>query len=231
VKILIVAATKHETEKIQNSPDFGKPNEIDKSEFVYKNLNIRFLITGIGSVFTCFKLTEHLLKYSYDLIINIGIAGAYNKSLSIGETTLVYQECFGDLGIDDQGEFKTIFDEGFMSSNQKPFNESKINALEKEYSSFLNQLTKVKGITVNTASGSEKKITQLNAKFNGDIETMEGASFFYVCKQLQQNFIQIRSISNYVTKRDKSKWNIPLAIENLSNSVIDFLNKIAHENE
>jgi futalosine hydrolase len=63
-------------------------------------------------------------------------------------------------------------------------------------------------------------------KFDADIETMEGAAFFYSCLQLKIPFLQIRAISNFVEPRDKSKWNIPLALENLSTEIFDFLNTI-----
>jgi futalosine hydrolase len=42
---------------------------------------------------------------------------------------------------------------------------------------------------------------------------------------LQENipFVQLRAVSNYVEIRDKSKWNIPLAVENLNIQLIEFI--------
>ena len=54
---------------------------------------------------------------------------------------------------------------------------------------------------------------------------MEGAAFFAGCKRLD-NFTQIRAVSNYVEKRDKSKWNISLAIENLNKTLQKTLQEI-----
>ena len=53
---------------------------------------------------------------------------------------------------------------------------------------------------------------------------MEGAAFFASCKRAGGDFIQIRAISNYVEKRDKSKWQMPLAIQNLNDFLINFVN-------
>ena len=42
------------------------------------------------------------------------------------------------------------------------------------------------------------------------------------------NFLQLRSISNYVEERNKANWDIPLAIKNLNDKlseVIDVLSK------
>jgi len=52
---------------------------------------------------------------------------------------------------------------------------------------------------------------------------MEGAAFFAGCERANGDFIQIRTVSNYVEKRDKSKWEMPLAIKNLNDFLINFI--------
>ncbi|NMD28678.1 MAG: futalosine hydrolase, partial [Bacteroidetes bacterium] len=44
-----------------------------------------------------------------------------------------------------------------------------------------------------------------------------------VCLQKEIPFLQIRGISNYVGERDKSKWKMEEAIDNLCNSLEDIL--------
>ena len=53
---------------------------------------------------------------------------------------------------------------------------------------------------------------------------MEGAGFFYACKILDLACVQIRSISNHVIPRDKDKWKIQLAIDNLNISLTNYIN-------
>jgi futalosine hydrolase len=89
-----------------------------------------------------------------------------------------------------------------------------------------NPIRKVKGLTSNTAHGNQVQIDKLINKFEADIETMEGAAFFYVCLMEKVNFIEIRAISNYVESRDTSKWNIPIALENLTAFMIRLLNDL-----
>ena len=55
------------------------------------------------------------------------------------------------------------------------------------------------------------------------VESMEGAAVLFVCNWLGIPCYQIRAISNYVEPRDSFKWNIPLALENLKETVLDFL--------
>jgi futalosine hydrolase len=81
----------------------------------------------------------------------------------------------------------------------------------------------VSGITINTTTGSQDVVTAMKARYNPDIESMEGAAFFYTCIKEGIPFVQIRAISNYVEPRDKSKWNIPLAVKNLNIWLADWL--------
>jgi futalosine hydrolase len=58
-------------------------------------------------------------------------------------------------------------------------------------------------------------------KFNPDIETMEGATFFYICSRENIPFLAVRAISNRVEKRNRESWNIALALDNLSVKLIE----------
>ena len=63
-------------------------------------------------------------------------------------------------------------------------------------------------------------------RLNPQIETMEGAAFFMTCQRFNVECIQLRSISNYVEKRNKSNWDIPKAIKNLNIELKNILNNL-----
>ena len=48
---------------------------------------------------------------------------------------------------------------------------------------------------------------------------MEGAACFMVCEKFNIPCMQIRAISNKVEKRNKTIWDMPLAIKNLNTKV------------
>ena len=128
------------------------------------------------------------------------------------------QDAFADIGIDEKEKFKTIFKYGFANANKFPFkNEWLINESE---NFKISSLKKVKAITVNTITDSKKQIKKINKNFNADVESMEGAAFHYVCLQQNIPFLQLRSISNKVGERDKTKWKMKEAIENLNTELI-----------
>ena len=84
----------------------------------------------------------------------------------------------------------------------------------------------VKGITVNTIHGSQEKIQRLKNKYHAEIETMEGAAFFYVCLMEKLPFLQIRSISYFVEIRKVDNWHHPLAIGNLTATILEILEEL-----
>jgi len=87
-------------------------------------------------------------------------------------------------------------------------------------------LKKVKGITVNTVHGNDVSIEKVKQLYHPVVESMEGAAFFAACTGTKGNSVQIRAISNYVEKRDKEKWQMPLAIKNLNDFLITFIKNV-----
>ena len=190
-----------------------------------ENHNIDFCITGIGCTETTFTLTKKLLNSNNNLVINAGIAGSFNRDFAIGDVVIVESEIFGNLGITYPDRFATLFDEGLADKNTHPFADGKL--ICSHINQFnLSKLQRVKGLTVDAASGEKKQIERLKKTFCADIETMEGAAFFYVCTKLNIPFLEFRAISNHIEPRDKSKWNISLAMNNLSKEIFDFINNL-----
>ncbi|MBN1251352.1 MAG: futalosine hydrolase [Bacteroidales bacterium] len=223
MKTLIVAATYLEIKEILKIYNFEVINN-EFYSFKKDSIEIDILISGIGIAFTVYYLTKKLADKNYDLVINIGIAGSFNKNLNIGDVVFILEEQFADLGIENKNDFETLFETGFISENKKPFINGKLinESIDDEiFKDFL----KVKGITVNKVSGNANSVNNIQKKFNSDIESMEGAAFFYVCLMEKVKFIQIRAVSNYVEERNKENWNIPLAISNLTASVNSLLSR------
>jgi len=205
MKILLVAATKHE---------LGSPA-------AYNNLisnfpEIKILITGIGMVKTTYFLTVEILRNKPDFVINIGLCGSFNKNFDVGSVVNVLSEDFADFGIDNNGKFIPLH------------GKNKISSFGKLKSNFANkiELPLVKGITVNTVNSQKKIIEKVIDNFHPDIESMEVAAVFYVCMINNIPFIEIRAVSNMVEPRDIYKWNIPLAINNLNSVLPEIILKI-----
>ncbi|MDR1347769.1 MAG: futalosine hydrolase [Prevotellaceae bacterium] len=213
MNILITAATEVEI------------NEIKEKTKLLQSHNIKFCITGIGCTSTAYTLAKELQSAEFDLILNVGIAGSFGKQTPAGTVVVVENEVFGNLGITYSHKFSTLFDENLVHKNEYPFTNGKLHC--KYLNSFdLRNFKPVCGLTVDATSGEQSQIEKRRTMFNADIETMEGAAFFYVCLSENVPFLEIRAISNRIEPRDKSKWNVPLALNNLAQAIFDFLNNL-----
>jgi len=181
---------------------------------------VEFLITGPGMVNTAYKLGKRLATNKYDRIINAGVCGCFDRSYALGTVFNISVETFADFGADDNGSFIDIFGLGLVDKNEAPFTDGLII----NFSSVLApNLPEAPGITVNTVTGSQPQIDKLVAKYKPVTESMEGAAFAYVCAIEKQPYVQIRAASNYVEPRNRANWQMPLAIQNLNNYLIEFL--------
>lgn len=217
MKILIVAATWMEVKLLTEELSFLEEKSHYLKSYRSAEHEIDILISGIGPVFTTFHLTNVLQGIQYDLVINAGIAGSLTQEIDIGEVVQVVSEEFADLGIEKDEDFLTLFESGFMDSNEYPFEQG---VLRSSYIPGTSPLRKVRGITSGKSHGRAASITQIREKFHAQVESMEGAAVFYVCNWYGIDCIQIRAISNFVEPRDSSRWNIPLALENLKHAIL-----------
>lgn len=180
------------------------------------------LITGVGIAATTYALTKKLQTSRYDLVLQVGICGSYNRNLALGDVVFITSDQFGDLGAEDHDQYIDIFDMGLFKNDTPPFAGGKLRTPLLPIHSTIT-LPMVSGLTVNTVSGSERTIQLRSQKYACDTESMEGAAFHYVCLQEKIPFAQVRAVSNYVTPRDRSQWKIPEAIANLNKWLENFI--------
>ena len=213
LKILFVTATSSEADALRRIDVITSDNTC----YWFGKIRIYILITGVGSLSTAWSLKQWLSENEKpDLIINAGIAGSYRNDIKIGDVVMPVTDCFADSGIEDRDNFLTLFEAGLADPDEFPYRSGLLHC-DSYISEKYNKLLKpVSAITVNTATGSENNVNKLVKKFNPDIETMEGATFFYICTREKLSFLALRSISNFVEARNRSNWNIPLALKHLS---------------
>ena len=171
------------------------------------------LITGVGMVSTAIAVAKELSSNQYDLVVNIGIAGSFNRSLEVGSVVEVNEDYLSELGAQDSNRFLSPLE---MELEM----DYKVNMPERTH------LKKVRGITVNTVHGDELSIMKIVHRLNPQVESMEGAACMLACKYANVPCVQIRAISNAVEKRNKSNWNIPLAIQQLNKELEQFISTL-----
>lgn len=200
-------------------------NSLTKEE--QELLEVEYMLTGIGTTSTSYRLTKQLCSTEtpYDLVVNTGIAGSFSKEFPNGAVARIDKEYFGDLGFETFSGFQTLFEYQILDADTFPFKGGALNAplLGDRLENALSHIKKASSVTVQTVSGLPEKTDRLRMGFSPQIESMEGAAFFYICLLERVPFIELRSVSNEVGERDRTKWNIPLALENLKKETANLL--------
>lgn len=198
------------------------PSALEAQHFEPRNPNVDVLVSGIGGFSTMYSLTNYCACNKPDFVIHSGICGSFDETLQLGEVVNVMIDNFADFGVFENGKWKSGFEMGLLSSHKVPFTDGQLVAPNNDLSEF----PKVIGVTSQTITSSDDRKSFLINTFQPSIETMEGAYVHYVCIKENIPFVHLRAISNYVGERDKSKWQIKLAINNLHNCIHDVISQL-----
>ncbi len=217
-KILIVAATFFEIEPLMKElkPFPGNETSFLKS-FSYKTIEIDIFITGAGMVNTAFFMGQ-LGNKKYSQAINAGVCGSFNFEIKNGDIVNITHDYFSEMGAEDGNDFLSI--KQINLGDEIVINNNLI------HNKIISKLKVAKGITVNTVHGNDVSIRQIVKRLNPDVESMEGAAFLTACKYYNWPCAQIRAVSNKVERRNKNNWNMPLAVKNLNEFLINYLNQL-----
>ncbi len=224
MNILVVAATRDEISPLlahlaATTQAATNTQSSHRLAFHLTNAKVDVLITRVGMVATAFALGGRLAHASYDLAINLGIAGCLDRSIALGEVVEVTDDTLIELGAEDDERFIILDELGFGRTRYSTG--TRVGDLLKGKS-----MRHTTGITVNTVHGNERSIERLKQLSSAQIESMEGAAFLYACEQAQVPALQIRAVSNYVEKRDRNAWKIGLAVKELNTFAIELLETI-----
>ncbi|HTR30525.1 MAG TPA: futalosine hydrolase [Puia sp.] len=185
---------------------------------------ISSLITGVGGLPASVSLMRQIDRDRPDLLIQAGIAGSFNQSAP-GQVVVVRDETLADLGVWEEGRFRSLFALGLADANQPPFCFGRLVNPHRALLE-LTGLEPVSAITVNEISTQPDRIAWYRQNTSAAVESLEGGALHYICLQERIPFLQLRSVSNGVGIRDKSKWDIPLAIGRLNDRLIVLLQEL-----
>ena len=227
MNILIVSATYLEIEPLLTHFNFIEQPNQKLRKYNYKNHHIDVLIPGVGMTYTAYWLGKTLNNKLYDAAINLGLAGTFVNDIKIGQVVNVHSDRIAELGAEDGEKFLSLIDMDLIEDEDFSLqNGEMINSIPLE-NEFTKTLKKVSAITVNTTHGEENSIENIKKLFNPQIETMEGAAFFYACLLEGIPCLQLRAVSNKVERRNKENWDIKLAVKNLTDASLTLLNNLS----
>ncbi len=207
MKLLICAATMEELNTFwpEEEPVFTPRGECDDTGW---------LCTGVGIPAALGALLTALPQPCPELVMQIGIAGAYPHSgLKIGDIVICESEQYGDIG------FELPTPPGFLPLRSTPFTQSLYNreiplSLPAEWIYHPN-VRIVKGCTVNNCTGTEFTGELREELYGTQVESMEGAAAAQAGEICRIPVCEIRAISNIASTRDMRPENIVHSLNNL----------------
>lgn len=218
MRVIITAATVGEW-----MPSFLELNTLYTADSL--RFKVHFHQSGVGMLASAVSLTRMLIEDKPDLVIQAGIAGCFDHKMALGKVVVVADEMLADMGVEEDGRWKDIFDLKLEKSSYHPFERRKLPNPWVEKFNLL-KLPAVTGVTVNTITTGKEKIHQLVKKYDPVIESMEGAALHYACLQAGTPFLQVRALSNYIGERDKSNWLLKDSIVNLNQALVKLVDKL-----
>jgi futalosine hydrolase len=238
MRILVVAATAMEVAPIVAKLGSANPAIQERAchaargpsvtRYEHAGHGVDVLITGIGMVATAALCSRALAETSYDLALNLGVCGSFDRTLEPGRVVHVVSDRLAELGAEN-GDASLSVDELELprervdpaEAGHDPWNGRRLTSAElvnvaPPSNAALTRLPAVRGITVNTVHGNDRSIAAVVRRFQPQVESMEGAAFMYACLIHELAFAQVRAVSNIVERRNRQAWRMADAIRALS---------------
>ena len=235
MNILILSAVNSEIKYLKEKLNLIYPVKCSFADSYTGNLNdhnIFLLITGPGTVNTSGALTVAIEFFEPDLIIQTGIGGSFKESgMELGDIGIATSEIDIQLGLESSDKivdplpFDVFVDENGPIANSididKDYVDQAYNILKKDFKTFYGPF-----VSVSTITCSDNRALSIYNECKPIIESMEGFASAQISRMCNIPYIQIRSISNWVGKRDRDSWKIDQACENCSKAVFHYIKNI-----
>lgn len=185
---------------------------------------ILLCIGGMGKVNASHAATLLLTHFQPEALCIFGVGGAYPSSgAMVGDIALAQEEIAGDEGVLTVDGFK---DTEYIGIPLLKTATSKVYTTYPASEGLLNQAKNIlvsqwdagavrvgPFITLSTCTGTTARAQELEDRYHGLCENMEGAAAAQVALCHDVPWLEVRGISNIVEDRDLVKWNIPKAAE------------------
>lgn len=190
--LLVAVSVEQEKEALQQG--LGNDQDVD------------VIVCGVGFAAAAANTAKQLALKPYRGVINVGIAGGFPEQTAIGSIVIATDIIAPEIGAESPDGFLTIDELGFGTQKEAAIvNEFFVGKLSETH-------TVHKGVilSVLTATGTEETYRK-RLTLGAMAEAMEGYGVAAAAKSFNLPFSEVRTISNEVGIRDKSKWDFPLA--------------------
>lgn len=180
----------------------------------FQHAGVQCEVFGVGLTNTAYQTLKCIQRHQPDWLILAGIAGVFpHAPFRVGDVTLVQSELEADLGF--------FTPQGFTHLAHLPLEMdfARRHVLDCPYSVQIEGFAPARSISLNAAMAPFIDSSQ------ADIENMEGAAFFHVCREEGVPFLELRSVSNIVQPED-DQWDMDTAVAALHHGLHQLLDQL-----
>jgi len=164
------------------------------------------LVTGVGPVEASCALTAELCRRPYRLVINAGLAGAFDGAARIGDGVVVADDTM-EVALESGAPLSLPRGERTV---ERASSDSELVARLRERG-----FPVVRGVTVARVTSSALTAARLSAQLGAQVESMEGFAALRAANRLGISAIEVRGISNRCGERERSGWNFDAGMAGL----------------
>jgi futalosine hydrolase len=225
--IALLCSVKTEADLLLAAMTVTRTTEIGSKWFIEGSLagrNVVLCVGGMGKVNAAHAASLLIERFAPEAVVVFGVGGAYPSSgAKVGDVALAREEIAGDEGVLTSEGFKDtrFIDIPLLKTASStvyatfPVPASLFQpALQTLRSAPVRDEFKVHSgafVTLSTCTGTSGRARELEQRYNGLCENMEGAAVAQVATLHDVPWLEVRGISNIVEDRDLAKWDIPRA--------------------
>jgi futalosine hydrolase len=200
------------------------------------NQRVLLCVGGVGKVNASHAATILLTHFKPEVILVFGVGGAYPSSgANVGDVALAKEEISGDEGVLTPNGFKdteyigiplvkkaaTLIYSAYSTS--EPLVWRSLQLLKSRQEPHGHSIHVGTFVTLSTCTGTTERAQELETRYHGLCENMEGAAVAQVAELHNVPWLEVRGISNLVEDRDLRKWDIPRAAQAAQRAVRQIL--------
>lgn len=174
---------------------------------------IDVVVGGVGVAHAAASTASALAGQRYQLVLSAGIAGGFPPSVA-GDIIVADEVVHADLGAEDGDIFRPLSELG-LDSERATLDPAITTELARRGGGAIGAV-----LTVSTVTGTATTTRlRLERHPTARAEAMEGAGVLAAAQLAGVPFGEVRAISNAVGPRDRSTWQIPLALRSLGTAI------------
>jgi futalosine hydrolase len=247
VELAVVAATEMEAgplvdalTDVQTLEVVGRPWWVGRLGSERRPVRAVVLVGGYDKANTAHALTLLLASVCPELVVQVGIAGAYTTAgLVVGDLVLATEEAYGDTGLLAPEGWRSTEEFGLPLAqaagrdyyNVFPLDRGMVEAAARAIDGIVwpTQPPRVATgmcLTLSQVTGVTSEGERLAKRWDALAESMEGAAAAHMCAVFGVPFLEIRAISNMVVDRDTSQWDLHGAVARAGRAAVAVCDRV-----